>query len=212
MGLADLMVRSGLLEAPEAALDNAIEVAPTRADAHRLRGEIRFRLGRYYGAHLDAQAAVAEAPKDVASWVLLVRSTARSSGADAGIEAANRGIAAVGQDPALLLPLSYLLSERGHTREAVKILEQVAGAASGSESARNAQLALARTKLRAGDRDAARKQLAALLMQRPADEEAIALRAAMDARGGRGPPPLPRLDGGLQTLRTAPTLRGVAAR
>ena len=212
MGLADLMVRSGLLEAPEAALDNAIEVAPKRADAHRLRGDIRFRLGRYYGAHLDAQAAVAEAPKDVASWVLLVRSTARSSGADAGIEAANRGIAAVGQDPALLLPLSYLLSERGHTREGVKILEQIAGAASGSDNARNAQLALARIRLRAGDRDAARKQLDALLMQRPADEEAIALRAVMDARGGRVEPSLAQLNAALELLPTSRTLRVVHAR
>ena len=212
IGLANLLVKSGLLEAPEAALDKAIEAAPKRADAHSLRGEIRFRLGRYYGAHLDAQAAVAEAPKDAASWVLLVRSTARSSGADAGIEAANRGIAAVGQDPALLLPLSYLLSERGRPGEAVKILEQIAGATSGSDSPRNAQVALARIKLRAGDRDAARKQLDALLIQRPEDEEAVALRAVMDARGGRVEPSLAQLNAALELLPTSRTLRVVHAR
>ena len=212
IGLANLMVKGGLLEAPEAALDKAIEAAPKRADARLLRGAIRFRLGRYYGAHLDAQAAVAEAPKDAASWVLLVRSTARSNGADAGIEAANRGIAAVGQDPALLLPLSHLLSERGRTWEAVKILEQIAAAASGSESARNAQLALARIKLRAGDRDAARKQLDALLMQRPADEEAVALRALVDARGGHVEPSLAQLDAALELLPASRALRLVHAR
>jgi len=212
IGLANLMVESGLLEAPEAALNKALEVAPKRADARRLRGEIRFRLGRYYGAHLDAQAAVAEAPRDVASWVLLVRSTARSNGADAGIEAANRGIAAVGQDPALLLLLSSLLSERGRTREAVKILEQIAAAASGSESARNAQLALARITLRAGDRAAARKQLDALLLQRPADEEAIALRAVLEARGGHVEPSLAQLDATLELLPASRTLRVAHAR
>jgi predicted Zn-dependent protease len=212
IGLADLMVKSGLLEAPEAALDKVIEAAPKRAEAHWLRGEIRFRLGRYYGARLDAQAAVAEAPKDAAAWVLLVRSMARSNGADAGVEAANRGIAAVGQDPALLLPLSRLLSERGRTREAIKILEQIAAAASGSESARNAQLALAGITLRAGDRDGARKRLEALLLQRPADEEVVALRALIDARDGHVEPSLEQLDAALELLPTSRTLRVVRAR
>jgi cellulose synthase operon protein C len=212
IGLADLMVKSSLLEAPEAALDKAIATAPKRADARRLRGEIRFRLGRYYGAHLDAQAAVAQAPRDAASWGLLVRSMARLNGADAGIEAANRAIAAVGQDPALLLALSRLLSERGRTREAVKILKQVIGAASGAETARDAQLALAGITLQAGDRDAARKQLDALLLQRPADEEAIALRAVLEARGGDVEPSLAQLDAALELLPTSRTLRVVRAR
>src|SRR6266852_3770739 len=57
IGLADLLMKGGLLEAPEAALDKAIAAAPGRADAHLLRADIRFRLGRYYGARLDAQAA-----------------------------------------------------------------------------------------------------------------------------------------------------------
>jgi len=211
IGLADLMVKSGLLEAPERALDKAIEHAPRRADAHWLRGEIRFRLGRYYGAHLDAQAAVAEAPKHAGAWVLLARTAARSSGPDAGIEAANRGIAAVGQDPALLLPLARLLSERGRTLEAVKMLEQIA-VPTATASARNAQLALAAIKLRGGDRDAARKQLDALLVQRPADEEALALRALIDARGGQVDPALAQLDAALELLPMSRNLRVVHAR
>jgi len=76
IGIADLLVKGGLLAAPEAALDKAIAAAPKRADARLLRGEIRFRLGRYYGAHVDAQAAVAEAPKDAAAWGLLGQSAA----------------------------------------------------------------------------------------------------------------------------------------
>ena len=76
IGIADLMVKGGLHDAPEAALDKAIAAAPTRADAHLLRGEIRFRVGRYHGAHVDAQTAVAEAPQDAAARGLLVRSAA----------------------------------------------------------------------------------------------------------------------------------------
>jgi tetratricopeptide (TPR) repeat protein len=128
IGLANLMVqKSGWLEAPEAALDKAITAAPRRADARLLRGDIRFRLGRYYGSWLDARAATADAPKDAAAWALLVRSTARSHGVDAGIEAASRGISAVGRDPALLLPFAYLLTERGRSREAADILEEISG-------------------------------------------------------------------------------------
>src|SRR5207245_10738640 len=101
---------------------------------------------------------------------------------------------------------------RGRPGEAVKILEQIAGATSGSDSPRNAQVALARIKLRAGDRDAARKQLDALLIQRPEDEEAVALRAVMDARGGRVEPSLAQLHAALELLPTSRTLRVVHAR
>jgi tetratricopeptide (TPR) repeat protein len=210
IGLADLMVKSGLLEAPERALDKAIAAAPHRAEAHWQRGEIRFRLGRYYGSHLDAQAATRHAPTHAASWALLVRSAARVDGAGAGIEAARRGIAVIGQDPALLVPLSRLLSERGRTLEAVKTLEDIA--ASGTASARNAQLALAGIKLRAGERNVARKQLEALLEQHPADEDALALRALLDAKGGQVEASLAQLEAALEKHPTSRTLRVVYAR
>jgi tetratricopeptide (TPR) repeat protein len=210
IGLADLMVKGGLLGAPEAALDKAIAAAPRRAEAHLLRADIRFRLGRYYGAHLDAQVAVAATPRDAASWMMLVRSAARSQGTDAGIEAAERGVATVGQDPALLQPLAYLLAERGRTRGAIKILEEIAR--SGTDSAWSAQLTLARVKLRAGDREAARKVLDALLLQRPADEEALALRAVLDAAGGRVEASVAKLEAALKSLPMSRTLRDVHAR
>jgi tetratricopeptide (TPR) repeat protein len=213
IGVASLMVKSGLLGTPEEALDKAIAAAPKRADAHLLRGDIRFRSGRYHGAHLDAEAAVAEeARKDAASWVLLVRSAARSQGTQAGIEAAERGIAAVGRDPALLQPLAYLLAGSGRTRDGVRILEQIIGAQSGSATAWNAQLTLARVELRAGNREAARRQLAALLLQRPGDEEALALGAVLDATGGRVEESVARLDAALQGLPKSRTLRDVHAR
>jgi tetratricopeptide (TPR) repeat protein len=94
--LAELMVKSGQLEAPEALLDKAIELDPQRADARLLRGNIRFRLGRYYGAEQDARAAVATSPEAVEGWGLLVRSVARSQGTKAGLEVAEKAVAQVG--------------------------------------------------------------------------------------------------------------------
>jgi tetratricopeptide (TPR) repeat protein len=61
MALADLMVKRGWLEAPEAALDRALEAEPQRAEPHAARADLRFRLGRYHGARVDADAALASA-------------------------------------------------------------------------------------------------------------------------------------------------------
>jgi len=61
IALADLMVKRGWLEAPEAALDRALEAAPRRAEPHALRADLRFRLGRYHGARVDVDAALASA-------------------------------------------------------------------------------------------------------------------------------------------------------
>jgi tetratricopeptide (TPR) repeat protein len=82
MAMATLMAKSDLLEAPERALDRVLEQSPTRADAHRLRGEIRYRLGRYHGALRDAEAAMARDAKDPAARTLLARATARENGAN----------------------------------------------------------------------------------------------------------------------------------
>ncbi len=181
IGLADLMLRTGLLVPPEAALDSAVAADPKRADARRLRADVRLRLGRYHGALVDAEAAVSGAPREPASWALLVRSAARSRGVAAGIEAARRGIAAVGPDPVLVRPLAWLLAEQGHVGDAVAMLRE-ALRVHGDPAER---LTLARIELRANDAQAARKDLDELLAQRPADEEALALRSVIDAAGGR---------------------------
>lgn len=133
LGLADLMMKSGWLEAPEAALDQAIEAAPERADAHERRGGIRFKLGRYFGAREDARIAVAGSPKDAKAWALLLRSTARAEGTEAGIEAARRGVAAAGRDRELLLPLARLLDKAGQTREALAIVAELGAAKNEAE-------------------------------------------------------------------------------
>ena len=147
IALADLMSESGWLEAPEAALDRAIDADPRRADAHARRGGIRLRLGRYAGARADAEAAVAAAPKDAAAWALLARSAARSQGTAAGLDAANRGIASAGRDPALLRVLARLSIDGGRAEEAVALLEEAK--AGGAE--------LARERLKAGDGKGAQK-------------------------------------------------------
>jgi predicted Zn-dependent protease len=81
IALARLMRASGLLEAPEATLDQALEAAPGNDVAHRERGEIRERLGRYLGALEDARAAIKAAPDDAGAKSLLLRSEARAGGA-----------------------------------------------------------------------------------------------------------------------------------
>jgi len=100
--LAELMAKSGQLEAPEALLDKAIELDPHDAAPRLLRGDIRLRLGRYFGALQDARAAVAAAPEDEAARVLLVRATARSQGSEAGIEAAKQAVTKLGERPVLV--------------------------------------------------------------------------------------------------------------
>ncbi|HET6981467.1 MAG TPA: tetratricopeptide repeat protein, partial [Myxococcaceae bacterium] len=81
IALARLMRASALLEAPEATLERALEAAPGNADAHRERGEIRERLGRYLGALEDARAASKAAPDDAGAKSLLLRAEARARGA-----------------------------------------------------------------------------------------------------------------------------------
>jgi tetratricopeptide (TPR) repeat protein len=109
--LADLMVKSGQLEAPEEVLDASIDLNPHLAEARHLRGTIRLRLGRYYGALQDARVAVTVSPGDGDAWLLLVRATARSQGREAGRTIAQKAIDTVGKLPALVALLTALTSD-----------------------------------------------------------------------------------------------------
>ena len=95
IGLAGLMTKSGLLEAPEAALDAAIDLDTGRGDARLLRGKIRFNLGRYAGALQDARVAVGVYPSDVPSRELLIESTARAVGVAPAVEALQEALTIV---------------------------------------------------------------------------------------------------------------------
>jgi predicted Zn-dependent protease len=180
LGLADLMVRSGLVSAPEAALDSAIEANPRRADAHRMRAAVRFELGRYFGALRDADLALAAEPTDVPSWGLLIRSTARSRGAAAGLEAATRAMGSVGRKATLVRTQAWLLAEAGRPQEALTLLDQE------MQSGDSAvwRPTLARVQARAGDLRAARTQVELVLSTSPLDEEMLGLRSVLDAAGG----------------------------
>ena len=179
-GSQNLMVRSGLVSAPEAALDSAIEANPRRADARRMRASVRFELGRYHGALRDAELALAAESTDVASWGLLIRSTARSRGPAAGLDAATRAMGSVGRKPALVRAQAWLLAEAGRTQEALTLLDQEMQAGDSAIWRRT----LARVQARAGDLRAARTQVELVLSGSPLDEEMLGLRSVLDAAGG----------------------------
>jgi len=147
IGLARLMRRSGLLEAPEAALDRALEAAPGNGVAHRERGEIRDRLGRYRGALEDGQAAAKAIPDDPGAWTLLVRSRARVEGPAAAVEAARGAPESIRSTPQILLLFSSLLAQTGQPAEGRALLEkELASAPPASDRERDARLALARVE------------------------------------------------------------------
>jgi tetratricopeptide (TPR) repeat protein len=102
IGLAGMMTKSGLLEAPEAALDAAVDLDPDRGDARLLRGKIRFNLGRYAGALQDARVAVGVYPSDVPSRELLIQSTARAVGVAPAVKELQEALTIVPPVKALL--------------------------------------------------------------------------------------------------------------
>jgi len=202
LGLADLMVRSGLVSAPEAALDSAIDAAPRRADAHRMRAAVRFELGRYRGALRDAELAIAAEPTDVASWALLIRSTAHARGTAAGLEAATRAIGSAGPKPPLVRVQSWLLADAGRSGEALTLLDQEIQSGDSPTLRRT----LARVQARAGNLEAARTQAERVLSSAPLDEETLELRSALDAAGGHVEAALVGLDAASRQLPRASIL------
>jgi predicted Zn-dependent protease len=83
IGLGDLMLKTGLLATPEAALDKAIARAPERAGSRLLRAQIRYRVGRFHGAQLDARAAAQSTPPDPSAGMLVRCIDAKRAGAAA---------------------------------------------------------------------------------------------------------------------------------
>ena len=190
IGLADLMARTGLVSAPEAALDSAIDADPRRTDAHRMRAAVRFELGRYHGALRDAELAVAADPTDVASWGLLIRSTARSRGPAAGLEAATRAVKGVGPKPTLVRAQAWLLADVGRAQEGLSLLDREIQTSDDPAWRRT----LARVQVRAGNLPAARAQVEGVLSGSPLDEEMLVLRSVVEAAGAHVDTALQRLE------------------
>jgi cellulose synthase operon protein C len=108
LGLARVRVAAGQPAEAEASLDRVLELAPDRLPARILRSEVRFQVGRYRGALLDATDAVRRDPKNARAWAALARATARLQETAAGVEVAERGIAQAGAEPSLVDTLAAL--------------------------------------------------------------------------------------------------------
>jgi cellulose synthase operon protein C len=108
LGLGQVRVAAGQPAEAEAAFSRMLELAPDRGVARVQRSELRYQLGRYRGALLDAQRAVRDDPRNARAWVALAQATARMKGNAAGLEEAEHGVASVGRDPALLRELALL--------------------------------------------------------------------------------------------------------
>jgi tetratricopeptide (TPR) repeat protein len=108
LGLAQVRDRAAQPEEAEAAMDQVLELAPETSGAHTLRSELRYRVGRYQGAYLDAERAVKANPKDARAWLVLVRAAAQVKGTPAALGVAEQGVAATGADAALVRELASL--------------------------------------------------------------------------------------------------------
>jgi tetratricopeptide (TPR) repeat protein len=122
LDMAELLWSAGSREVAEQKAARALDSDPKRADAHKLRAKIRYRLRRYYSASLDAEAALKDDPADVSMWLLLSQSTARVEGADAGLNAIKRAAAAAGDHPSLGRQKARLLAQgrRDGDRQSMK--------------------------------------------------------------------------------------------
>ena len=190
--VASLMNSGGLLDEAEAAADNALDAAPDHAEARALRASIRLRRARFFGASVDARAALERAPGDAPMWSVLSQAVAVMEGPAAGAEVARRGVEATHADPLLNVVLAKRLIEDRQLPAAVAALEQAMPR--GGDARRAAQLLLARLAIRRARNDQAAAVLDAVLRERPGDVEATIGRALLDADAGRVPEALARIE------------------
>ena len=72
--LAEVRLQASQPEQAEAALTNAVDLAPQREDLRLRRAELRFQIGRYQGAMVDAQAV---GQRDTTAAAILAKESAR---------------------------------------------------------------------------------------------------------------------------------------
>src|SRR5438067_9387363 len=98
IALADLRAKAAQLQEAEAALTQALQVAPQREHVRTRRASVRARIGRHHGALVDAQAALERDPRDPeASLILrteLARMRAAGTAPPSGVELSPRSAAA----------------------------------------------------------------------------------------------------------------------
>jgi tetratricopeptide (TPR) repeat protein len=99
LGLAQVRSAANQPEDAELAMDRVLELAPQRPGARTLRAEIRYRLGRYQGALLDAEQAVRADATDVRAWSIFIRAVGQTKGLSAASEVGDKALAATGNAP-----------------------------------------------------------------------------------------------------------------
>jgi cellulose synthase operon protein C len=80
--LAEVRLHASQLEQAEAALTDAVDRAPERADLRLRRADLRSRIGRSHGALIDAQAVLRHDPGSVAARAIVAAASARLDAAD----------------------------------------------------------------------------------------------------------------------------------
>jgi tetratricopeptide (TPR) repeat protein len=83
IALADLRAKAAQPQEAEAALTQALELAPQREHLRTRRASLRSRIGRHHGALVDAQAALERDPRDTEASLIARTEVARMRGTDA---------------------------------------------------------------------------------------------------------------------------------
>jgi len=104
LGLSRVRIAAGQPEEAEAALGRALEAGLGDEAAIRQRAQLRYRIGRFHGALIDAERAVRLDPRDGEAWLVAARSALRSSGNEKAQAIVERA-AALGVDRKLFQPL-----------------------------------------------------------------------------------------------------------
>ena len=83
IALADVRAKAAQPQEAEAALTQALQLAPQREHLRTRRASLRSRIGRHYGALVDAQAAFERDPRDTEASLIVRTELARMRGTDA---------------------------------------------------------------------------------------------------------------------------------
>src|SRR5438270_5179090 len=83
IALADVRAKAAQPQEAEAALTQALQLAPQREHLRTRRASLRSRIGRHHGALVDAHAALERDPRDTEASLIVRTELARMRGTDA---------------------------------------------------------------------------------------------------------------------------------